>query len=171
VRLHTYGFRKVKLPGIGEQLYLLVVNGFGAEPLMILTNRELHKSRKCLWWHVMAYISRWRIEETIRFIKQSYSLEDIRLLTYQRLRNMMALVNAAIFFAAAHLGLIAKLKILASYALGAAKRIFGIPDFRYYAIADGIREILKRLKQPFPKNMVQNLNEPIQLELALFKGP
>jgi len=84
---------------------------------------------------------------------------------------MMALVNAAIFFAAAHLGLIAKLKILVSCALGAAKRIFGIPDFRYYAIADGIREILKRLKQPFPKNMVRNSYEPIQLELALFKGP
>ena len=46
--LVSYGFRKVRLPGIDEHLYLLVVNGFGSEPLMILTNRELHKSHKCL---------------------------------------------------------------------------------------------------------------------------
>jgi hypothetical protein len=139
-----YGFRKVRLPGRDEQLYLLVIKGFGETPMMLLTNLQLRKKRSVLWWVLQAYLTRWKIEETIRFIKQSYHLEDIRLLTYERLRNMMALVLASSYFAAVYLGIRAKLQILTAHVLKAAKRIFGIPDFRYYAIADGIRELLNR---------------------------
>ena len=32
--------------------------------------------RKVLWWDIEACITRWRIEETIRFIKQSYQQDD-----------------------------------------------------------------------------------------------
>ncbi len=71
------------------------------------------------------------MEETIRFIKQSYDLEDIRVLTYDRLRNMAVLVLAASYFAAVWLGTKAKLNILAMHAMSAAKRLPGIPDFRY----------------------------------------
>jgi len=49
-------------------------------------------------------MARWRVENAIRFIKQSYRLEDIRLLDYTRLKNMMAVVLAAAFFAAVWLG-------------------------------------------------------------------
>jgi len=89
-------------------------------------------------------MTRWRIEETIRFIKQSYDLEDVRVLTYKRLRAIAALVLAASFFAAVYLGTKAKLKILAFNVLKVAKRILGIPDFRHYALADGIKEVLSR---------------------------
>ena len=139
-----YGFRKVRLPGREEQLYLLVIKGFGETPMMLLTNLQLRKKRARLWWVVQAYLTRWKVEESIRFIKQSYHLEDIRLLTYERLKNMMALVLASSYFAAVYLGRRAKLEILTAHVLKAAKRIFGIPDFRYYAIADGIRELLNR---------------------------
>ena len=40
-----------------------------------------------------------------------------------------------------------KLEILAGHALRAAKRIFGIPNFRYYALADGIKDILSRSRR------------------------
>ena len=63
-------------------------------------------------------------------------------LTYERLKNIAALVLAAAYFTACELGLKSKLQILATHALKAAKRIFGIPDFQYYAIADGIKAIL-----------------------------
>ena len=33
--------------------------------------------------------------------------------------------------------------ILAMHVISAAKRLFGIPDFRYHALADGIKAILK----------------------------
>ena len=90
-------------------------------------------------------MTRWRIEETIRFIEHSYDLENIWVLIYERLRNMMGLVLAAVYFASVYLDTQPKLEIMATHALKAAKRIFGIPDFRYYALADGIGRILNRL--------------------------
>lgn len=95
-----FGYRKVKLPGYREQLYLIVVTGFGKEPMMLITNVPVTGSRKSLLFIVLSYVRRWQIEETIRFAKQSYCLEDIRLLTYHRLQNMMVLVMAAMYFAA-----------------------------------------------------------------------
>ena len=80
-------------------------------------------------------MSRWKIEETIRFIKQSYQVEDIRLLTYRRLQNMMALVLAVAYFAMVYLGIRTKLKLLAGHALKAAQRVFGVADFHFYALA------------------------------------
>jgi hypothetical protein len=130
---------------------MVVVKGFGSEPMMLLTTEEVRKKRQRLWWFVEAYITRWRIEETIRFVKQSYKLEDIRVLTYDRLRNMMGLVLAASYFAAVYLGFRAKMEILVTHVLKASKRIFGIPDFRYYAIADGIRELLSRYNKGIVK--------------------
>ena len=138
----AYGVRKVKIPGRRDRLFLVVVKGFGAESLMLLTNVELRNKRQVLWRMVEAYVTRWRVEETIRFIKQSYELEDIRVLTYERLRNLAALVLAVAYFTAVHVGLRARLEILARYVLQTAKRIFGIPNFRYYALADGMKEIL-----------------------------
>lgn len=87
------------------------------------------------------------MEETIRFIKQSHNLEDIRVLTYERLRNLAVLVLAVAKFTAVHLWLRARLEILARYALRAARRILGIFNFHYYALADGIRTL------PFRKKM------------------
>jgi hypothetical protein len=92
-----------------------------------------------------------RRDDTIRFVKQSYQLEDIRVLTYDRLRNMLGLVLAASYFAAVYLGVRAKMEILVTHVLKASKRIFGIPDFRYYAIADGIRELLHRYNRRMVK--------------------
>ncbi len=140
-----YGFRRVRLPNHPQvPLWLVVVRGLGEKPLMLLTNMELRRDRKTLWWVVSAYFTRWRIEETIRFIKQSYDLEDIRVMTYRRLQNMVVLVNAVAFFTASVIGTRMKLEILATHLITASKRLFGIPDFRYYAIADGMREVCAR---------------------------
>lgn len=57
---------------------------------------------------------------------------------------MVALVNAVAFFTAVVLGTKLKLAILATPPITAAKRLFGVPDFRHYAIADGIREACAR---------------------------
>ena len=137
-----FGFRKVRWPGRTEPLYLVVVDGLGSNPLILLTNRKVTRSRKSQWRVVESYLSRWRVEETIRFIKQSYQLEDIRLLKYEGLRNLVMLVLATAYFASVHLGKRAKLVILVQHVQRAAKRIYGVPEFRFYAIADGIKELL-----------------------------
>ena len=97
------GYRKVRLPGRPEILTLVVVRGFGQEPMILLTNLAVKRSRKSIWHVVAAYLSRWRVEETIRYLKQSYQLEDIRVLGYVRLQTMMALVIAAAYFASVYL--------------------------------------------------------------------
>ena len=129
-----FGFVPVRLPDHPERpLWLVVAKGFGRKPMMLLSTEPMRRNRKVLWWAVRAYIARWRVEETLRFIKQCYQYEDIRVMTYQRLRNLTALVLAAAFFTAVHLGAKTKLTVLALHALKAAKRLFGIPNFRYYA--------------------------------------
>jgi hypothetical protein len=144
-----YGFRPVRLPQRPDvPLSLVVVRGLGEQPMMLLTNLPMRRNRKLLWRLVSAYLTRWRIEEAIRFTKQSYDLEDIRVLTYERLRNMVVLVNAVAFFTAVVLGTRIKLEILATHLATAAKRLFGIPNFRLCALAEGIKEVCSRSPRP-----------------------
>jgi len=164
VRL-SCGMRKVRLPDRGEELTFVVVKGFGEEPLMILTNLPVRRSRKSLWHVIASYITRWRIEDVIRFVKQSYRLEDIRCLTYRRLQALMVLVTAAAYFAAVYLGLRMKLRVLAGHVLRASKRVFGIPDFRLYALADGIRQFLYSQTQGLKRLFELQNTLPAQLSL------
>jgi Transposase DDE domain len=139
-----YGAEPFRLPGREEPLLLVVVAGFGQEPLLLLTNLGGVRDSQSLWWIAQIYLTRWKIEETFRFVKQSYQLEDIRVMRYQRLKNLVLLMTAAAYFATAFLGQKLKLKILCEKLLIISQRFFGIPPFRFYALADGIRNILSR---------------------------
>ncbi len=162
-----YGYTPVRLPEAPErQLYLVVASGFGKEPLMLLTTEPMRRHREVIWRIVEAYITRWRVEETIRFIKQSYEIEDVRVLTYRRLQNLFALVLAAVHFLCVHIGLTECLKILAAHAMSAARRLFGIPDFSCYSLADGVRAIFSRCGHA-PITPRQNA-PPDQRQLSLF---
>ncbi|NIA16401.1 MAG: hypothetical protein GWP08_20260 [Nitrospiraceae bacterium] len=83
VRILRFGFCRVRLPERPEPLNLLVIHGLGAQPLMLLTNEPLTKSFKCLWRMVRAYLKRWSIEETIRYTKTCYDLDNVRVLNYR----------------------------------------------------------------------------------------
>lgn len=142
MRLGAEGGSLSPSPITGKELLTFILKGFGEKPLMLLTNVKIPGSRRDLWRMEESYLVRWRIEKTIQFIKQSYQLEDIRLLTYVRLQNIMAPVTAAAYFTMAYLGLKTKLRVLMRHLLEAAKRVFGVPEFRFYALADGIKEHL-----------------------------
>jgi len=148
-----FGMRKVRMPGREEDLYLVVVHGFGEKPLMLLTNVKLTHSRKSLWRIVEGYLSRWLVEEAIRFAKQSYNLEDIRVLDWQRLKNMMGILLLSLYFLSVHLGVNLRMTILSGHIVTAAKRFYGVSEFCYYALADGVSSLLSRIspKQPPPK--------------------
>ena len=140
-----YGAEPIRLPGRAEPLWLVVIAGFGEVPLMLLTNLPVAaRDSQSLWWIVQIYMTRWKIEETFRFIKQSYNLEDVRVMKYQRLKNLVILVTAVAYFAATFLGQQMKLRILCEKLLIISQRFFGIPPFRFYALADGIRRILSQ---------------------------
>ena len=167
-----FGFRKVMLPGHKEQLYLLVVKGFGQQPLMLLTSLAMRRSRKILWKMVKRYLRRWAIEETIRFWKQSYDVENIRVMGYTSLQNMMSLISVVSYFAAVSLDVGSKLKITAAYVLKSAKRVFGIPNFRYYAIADGLRDLFMRHPgMPYRLFGSKLHQQSPQLQLFQINGP
>lgn len=159
----SFGYRRVKLPWSERQLWMLVVKGFGDSPLMLLTTEALRRNRKLLWSLARSYFRRWSIEETIRYIKQCYALENVRVLRYTSLQNLYVLVLLAAHFACAVLGFSAKLQVMSGHLLKAAKRIFDIPQFFYYALADGIKAIFARYPgQPKP------LSPPTRAQLTLF---
>jgi len=144
-----YGAEPIRLPGRSEKMLLVVVAGFAQEPLMLLTNLVGRaRDSESLWWIVEIYLTRWKIEETFRFLKQSYNLEDLRVLSYQRLQNLVALVAAAAYFAATFLGQKMKLRLLTEKLLIISLRFFGIPPFRFYALAEGIRKVLSQGRPP-----------------------
>jgi len=159
-----YGAEPIRLPGRVEKLWLVVIAGFGEQPLMLLTDLPVAaRDSQALWWVVQIYLTRWKIEETFRFVKQSYNLEDIRVMKYQRLKNLVILVTAVAYFAATFLGQQMKLRILCEKLLIISQRFFGIPPFRFYALADGIRRILSHGIFGPPKAPRASL----QLEMAL----
>ena len=168
VYMLEFGFRRVRLPGRDEDLTLVVVRGFGEEPMMLLTNLPVKPSRASLWFVVRGYLGRWMVEETIRFIKQSYNLEDIRVLDYDRLKNLVALVVASAYFAAVWLGEGLRLAVLRRMVTTVAKRFFGVPQFHYYALADGIRTILTRLGRWIPSADDLAHPQPHLRQLSLF---
>ena len=106
------------------------------------------RDSESLWWIVQIYLTRWKIEETFRFLKQSYNLEDLRVLSYQRLQNLVALVAATAYFATTFLGQKLKLRLLTEKLLIISLRFFGIPPFRFYALAEGIRKVLAQGRPP-----------------------
>ena len=140
----SFGHVKVQLPDMDTPLNMVVVRGLSTRPMMLLTTLEIRTGQKDVWFIVQAYLRRWGVEETIRFIKQTYDLENIRVLRYTRLQNMMALLLAVFYFAAVILDQNQKLTIMTGYILKSAKRVFGIPDFKYYALGDGLSNIFSR---------------------------
>lgn len=135
--------------------------------MLVLTNLGGARDSQTLWWIVRIYLTGWKIEETFRFVKQSYQGEDIRVLRYQRLKNLVVLVTAAAYFAATFLGQKLKLKILCEKLLIISRRFFGIPPFRFYALADGIRTVLTGSSPSLQAESPPNL----QLELLLAWEP
>ena len=139
-----YGFLPVRLPFHRQRLYLLVIKGYGEKPIMLLITEPLKHNRNVLKNILKSYFKRWSIEETFRFLKQTYDLENIRVIRYNCLINMMVIVLAVFYFLAVILDGNQKLVIVLGFILKCAKRVFCIPDFKYYALGDGISNIFTR---------------------------
>jgi hypothetical protein len=138
-----YNAVPVKLPSYDHKLYLVVVKGFGEEPMMLLTSCLVESNRKeSIWRIVEYYLARWKCDESYRYIKQCYNLEDVRVQSYISIRNIVVLVLAVSYFASVYLGQNIKLKMLVERIFIVSKRFFGVPSFFNYAIADGIFNLL-----------------------------
>ena len=113
------------------------------KPMMLLTSCSVDlKAKESIWRIVEIYLTRWKCDESFRYIKQCYNLEDIRVRDYTSIRNMVVLILAVAYFAAVYLGDNLKFKMLVERIYLVSKRFFGVPTFFNYAIADGIYKIL-----------------------------
>ena len=80
---------------------------------------------------------RWRIEEYFKFKKQSFDFENIRVQSLKSIRNLDLLLTIATGYVAEISGKSDNIKIRAEI-IEVPKRLFGVPNFIYYAVADGI---------------------------------
>lgn len=140
-----FGVVPVRLPDIpGRLLHMVVVRGFGQKPTMLLTTLAKSTSYKALWQVVEGCLTRWRVEEVIRHVKQSYGLEDMRLFRYAKIKAMAAVVLAAVYFSMAWTGNSERHEVIARSIAQMSFRIHDVPEFHFYAIADGASDILRR---------------------------
>ncbi|HIL95062.1 MAG TPA: hypothetical protein EYG51_04000 [Pseudomonadales bacterium] len=91
-----YGFVPVRLQAAPERpLWLVVVKGSGA-PYMLLTTEPMRRNRKLLLGIVEAYLTRWQIVYTNHFSRRQVEFDDLRVLSYERVRNLATLMQATI---------------------------------------------------------------------------
>lgn len=88
---------------------------------------------------------RWRIEEYFKFKKQGFDFENLRVQSLKSIRNLDLLLTIAIGYVAELSGKSDNIR-LRTEIIEVSKRLFGTPKFVYYAVADGIFEILKAVK-------------------------
>jgi len=161
-----YGITRVSFKDIpGQSFYAVVIKGFGQKPMILLTNLQVDiNNPNDVYAVIERYLTRWKCDECFRYIKQSYNLEDVRLLSYKGIRNMTVLVHAIAYFTSIWIGLDLKMKLMKEKIFILSKRFFGIPSFYNYAIADGIYELLK-----YSRTGIDNIKTKIGMNLDSFQ--
>ena len=84
---------------------------------------------------------------------------------YTRLQNMKVIVMAVAYFAMVVLNHRSKMKVMLGHIYRMAKRVFGVPDFRYYAIAEGMMALLA--SDPGRVKGIEGRRKDLQLTLGL----
>jgi hypothetical protein len=128
-----------------EDLNLVVCYGFGRIPMMLITNLKSDDNRLAVAV-TKVYLMRWRIEEFHAFKKQQFGFEGFRVRSLNSIRNLDLLLTIAI----GYIGMMSERadeKAITMELICISKRIFGIPKFKYYAIADGLFTVFSRCKQ------------------------
>lgn len=137
------GTLPVRLPQRPKtRLWLVVIRGLAAHPILLLTNVPPEPGRDHGAWIADVYLTRWKCEEAYRFLKQSYHLEDVRVRSYTALRNTYALVHAIFYFVSVVIGAKAKMNLIFKKICEKAKRFYEVAAFYQYAVADGIHRLL-----------------------------
>jgi len=162
-----FSYTKIKLPAISDKyLTLVIVRGLGKTPMMLITNLK-PKSKKLTHTILKVYLKRWKIEEYFRFKKQQFNSENIRVRSLNSIRTIDLLLTILIGFISM-LSEKRKTTKLSFWIRKFAKRIYDIPEFDYYAIADGIYNIIKKARTGIQSFLNKNkrLKKSKQLTLS-----
>ena len=136
----------IKLPcKPNVDLNLVICNGLGQKPLMLITNLKSDDNRLSVVI-TKVYLLRWRIEEFYGFKKQQFGFEGFRVRSLKSIRNLDLLVTIAIGW----IGFISEKaddRPVVIELIHISRRIFGIPNFVFYAIADGLFQLANMAKR------------------------
>ena len=124
-----------------RELVLTVVYGFGEEPMLLLSNLKMQEKKKLCHIITKVYLLRWRIEEYFRFKKQQFGLEDLRVMSLQSIRNLNLLAMLAVGYISLTTS-VHKDSIFLAEIKECSKRIYGMPQFVYYAIGYALERVL-----------------------------
>ena len=122
-------FAHVKINGTSRVHTIILAKRPGRAVIALLSNHiaiDIEDAERLLG----AYRQRWCIEESIRFLKQSFDLEDIRLLRYKALQNMMVFVMLSYGFLRLN-----QKKLLE---MNTVKHFSEPPRFNMYRVMEGI---------------------------------
>jgi hypothetical protein len=150
-----------------KELTLVAVHGFGKKPMMLISNIKSKDSRLPIVI-TKVYLMRWRIEEYYRFKKQQFGLEDFRVQSLNSIRALNTLLTILI-------GLLSTFaerqnkNLLIMEIIECSKRIYEKSQFIYYALADGIFNILKRTREGIVAFLVP-LKHPPSQQMTIFKA-
>jgi hypothetical protein len=148
------------------ELNLVVCNGLGKIPLMLITNMESDDSRLAVAV-TKVYLMRWRIEEFYAFKKQQFGLEGLRVRSLNSIRNLDFLLTIAIGYLG-YMSADGDDNRSVFELIYISKRIYAPPKFFYYALADGLFAVFAKAK-PGISNMM--LSKRRCGQLCLFPEP
>lgn len=123
----------------GRKMQLIVSHHSGFNTPMVPLSNCLDTCRESVIRLCLAYLRRWSIEEATRAIKQCFSLENVRALTWTGIQRMVLFA----FLAWAFLCKIAKtIRSKTAKIFGIAKWFGDVPEFFYYRLAESIAMLL-----------------------------
>jgi len=147
-----------------EELNLVICRDIGKDPLLLITNLKSDDDRLAVTV-TKVYLLRWRIEEFHGFKKQQFDFEDFRVRSLNSIRNLDLLLTIVI----GYIGMMseqAEERRLVMELIHISKRIFHVPKFKFFAIADGIYVVFARCKRGIGDLLRK---KPKDSQLSLFK--
>ena len=124
-----------------KEMTLVAVYGFGAEPMLLLSNLRMQEKKQLCHIVAKVYLTRWRIEEYFRFKKQQFELEDLRVMSLQSIRNLNLFAMLAVGYISLTTA-VHKDSIFLAELKECSKRIYEMPQFIFYAIGYAMECVL-----------------------------
>jgi hypothetical protein len=155
------GYTEIKLKEINTKLTLVVVKSkYYAEPMYLITNKKCscNQAAKLIY---EKYLQRWGIETLIRTLKKEYNIEDVRLLRYKGIRNIISLAFLCLYLLSKIVYCIGhNTQFTKTYLVIMGKRIKKKGSFLYHTISRGLSSILMEYKKKivfYPKILLNDL--------------
>lgn len=137
------GATKVRLPGSKKHLWLVVLKEKNKGYCWLLCHLNCATKKEAMRTAFVGYGHRWKIEEVHRQIKGDYDLEGICLQRYDALKNMNALLWAAVSFLYTRLeNLSLEIIFHPQLALVNRKKLADLLRFIYYKLAIAVKKLL-----------------------------